>query len=142
MKKQIIKIANDSITMEFEVIPTSATTAKEIAAAFTGELPMNLWGTTPFRVVSVAETSVPVINENNTILRMKPWSIVLYKGSLQVILREYDTPNNPPGWLAAEKKQNFSLPKGMRGGAGQYLEPLGNWVDYCPGVLGTRVFPH
>ena len=139
MKKQIIKIANDSITMEFEVIPTSATTAEEIAAAFTGELPVNLWGTTPFRVVSVAETSVPVIND---ILAAKPWSIVLYKGELQVVLREYDTPNNPPGWKSAERRQNFSLPKGMRGGAGQYLEPLGNWVDYCPGVLGTRVFPH
>ena len=139
MKKQIIKIANDSITMEFEVIPTSATTANQIAAAFTGELPMNLWGTTPFRVVSVAETSVPVIND---ILAAKPWSIVLYKGELQVVLREYDTPNNPPGWKSAERRQNFSLPKGMRGGAGQYLEPLGNWVDYCPGVLGTRVFPH
>ena len=139
MKKQIIKIANDSITMEFEVIPTSATTAEEIAAAFTGELPVNLWGNTPFRVVSVAETSVPVIND---ILAAKPWSIVLYKGELQVVLREYDTPNNPPGWKSAERRQNFSLPKGMRGGAGQYLEPLGNWVDYCPGVLGTRVFPH
>ena len=139
MKKQIIKIANDSITMEFEVIPTSATAAEEIAAAFTGELPVNLWGNTPFRVVSVAETSVPVIND---ILAAKPWSIVLYKGELQVVLREYDTPNNPPGWKSAERRQNFSLPKGMRGGAGQYLEPLGNWVDYCPGVLGTRVFPH
>ena len=139
MKKQIILIANDSITMEFEVIPTSATTAEEIAAAFTGELPVNLWGNTPFRVVSVAETSVPVIND---ILAAKPWSIVLYKGELQVVLREYDTPNNPPGWKSAERRQNFSLPKGMRGGAGQYLEPLGNWVDYCPGVLGTRVFPH
>ena len=125
--------------MEFEVIPTSATTAEEIAAAFTGELPVNLWGNTPFRVVSVAETSVPVIND---ILAAKPWSIVLYKGELQVVLREYDTPNNPPGWKSAERRQNFSLPKGMRGGAGQYLSPLGNWVDYCPGVLGTRVFPH
>ena len=142
MKKQIISIANDSITMEFEVIPTSATTAEEIAAAFTGELPVNLWGNTPFRVVSVAETGVPVINENDTILAAKPWSIVLYKGTLQVVLREYDTPNNPPGWKSAERRQNFSLPKGMRGGAGQYLAPLGNWVDYCPGVLGTRVFPH